>query len=341
VVLKPALEAPVSALVLAAILHEAGVPAGAINTVTGKVSKISDALLGDRRIAAVTFTGSTAVGLSLRKRLAPRNVRVETEMGGKNAAVVLADADLPFAATVIAEAAFNQTGQRCTATSRVIVHESVRDRFVELLAEAAGSLRIGPGLDSSTTMGPLVSEAQRASVQAAVSAAQAEGARVLYADEAAAQIGPCFISPTIFEVSRSMEIWRREVFGPVLVVLTVDSFDAAVDAANDSEYGLSAAVFTQDLAAAYHFIGQAQVGQVAVNLPTSGWDVHHPFGGWKNSGSPFKEHGKHGLRFYTRVKTVALGLGHAAPREPSPARDDSMAGDLALCAQLVGEGMGG
>jgi alpha-ketoglutaric semialdehyde dehydrogenase len=340
VVLKPATETPVSALVLAAILHEAGVPAGAINTVTGTVSRIGDALVGDRRIGAVTFTGSTEVGLSLQKRLAARNVRVETEMGGKNAAVVLPDADLPFAAKVIAEAAFNQTGQRCTATSRVIVHEAVRDRFVELLAEAAGCERIGPGLDSSTTMGPLVSEAHRTSVQAAVDAARAEGARVLYTNDAAAAIGPCFISPTIFEVSKSMQIWRREVFGPVLAILTVDSFDAAVDAANDSEYGLSAAVFTQDLAAAHRFIRRAQVGQVAVNLPTSGWDVHHPFGGWKNSGSPFKEHGKHGLRFYTRVKTVALGLGPAAPAEPPPASHDSTARDLMLDAQLVGEGAG-
>jgi aldehyde dehydrogenase (NAD+) len=158
-------------------------------------------------------------------------------------------------------------------------------------------------------MGPLVSESHRASVQAAINTAVAQGARVLYEDDQASAEGPCFVSPTILEVSGAMEIWRLEVFGPVVALLVVDSFDAAVAAVNDSAYGLAASVFTQDLAAAHRFIRDAQVGQVAVNLPTSGWDVHQPFGGWKASGSPFKEHGKHGLRFYRRVKTVALGLG--------------------------------
>jgi acyl-CoA reductase-like NAD-dependent aldehyde dehydrogenase len=335
VVLKPATETPISALILAAILHEAGVPAGALNTVTGRVSSIGETLLGDGRIGAVTFTGSTEVGLSLQERLATRNVRVETEMGGKNAAVVLPDADLPLAAKVVAEAAFNQAGQRCTAASRVIVHEAVRDRFVELLAEAADGLRVGPGLDSSTTMGPLISEGHRASVLAAVEAAEAEGARVLYADDAGSAIGPCFVSPTILEVSPSMAIWRSEIFGPVLAVHVVESFDTAVEAANDSDYGLSAAVFTRDIATAHRFIERVQVGQVAVNLPTSGWDVHQPFGGWKSSGSPFKEHGKHGLRFYTRVKTVALGLGSAA--EAASGNGDSADRGQALEAKLVHE----
>jgi acyl-CoA reductase-like NAD-dependent aldehyde dehydrogenase len=257
----------------------------------------------------VTFTGSTEVGLELQRRLAPRNIRLETEMGGKNASVVLADADLPHAAKVIAEAAFNQTGQRCTATSRVIVHEVVRDRFVELLIEAAASLRPGSGLEATTTIGPVVSPEHRDSVLAARADARQEGAVALYETETSATGSGCFVTPAIFEVSCEMDIWRREVFGPVIALTTVDSFDAALAAANDSEYGLSAAVFTRDLRAAHRFIDGAEVGQVAVNLPTSGWDVHQPFGGWKDSGSPFKEHGRHGLRFYTRVKTVALGLG--------------------------------
>jgi aldehyde dehydrogenase (NAD+) len=318
VVLKPASETPVSASILAAILDQAGLPGGALNTVTGRVSVIGDALLEDRRAGAVTFTGSTKVGLTLQRRLAGGTVRIETEMGGKNAAVVFADADLPLAARTIADAAFNQTGQRCTATSRVIVHQAVRDPLVKLLSEAAAALRIGPGLDSATTMGPLVSQAQRASVQRCVEAARAQGAQVLYADETGEAIGPCFVSPTILQVSRSMDIWRQEVFGPVVTVLPVGSFDEAAEAANDSDYGLSAAVYTRDLANAHRFIARVQAGQVAVNLPTSGWDVHQPFGGWKRSGSAFKEHGKHGLRFYTRVKTVALGLG-AAPAAELPA----------------------
>jgi alpha-ketoglutaric semialdehyde dehydrogenase len=336
VVLKPATETPLSALVLAAILDGAGLPPGALNTVTGRISKIDDALLGDRRVGAVTFTGSTHVGFLLQQRLAARNIRIETEMGGKNAAVVLAEADLPLAAKVIAEAAFNQSGQRCTATSRVIVHEAVRDRFVDLLADAAANLRVGPGLDGSTTMGPLVSTAHRATVQAAIDTAVAQGAEMIYSDDADSSKGPCFVSPTILEVSSGMEIWRREVFGPVVALLVVDSFDAAVAAANDSAYGLAASVFTQDLAAAHRFIRSAQVGQVAVNLPTSGWDVHQPFGGWKHSGSPFKEHGKHGLRFYTRVKTVALGLGAEASATRPPASGDVLRAS-ARDADFVGQ----
>jgi alpha-ketoglutaric semialdehyde dehydrogenase len=338
VMLKPATETPLSALVLAAILDEAGVPPGTVNTVTGHIATIDDALLGDQRLGAVTFTGSTDAGLLLQQRLAARNIRIETEMGGKNAAVVLAEADLPLAAKIIAEAAFNQSGQRCTATSRVIVHEAVRDRLVDLLGDAAANLRVGPGLDSSTTMGPLVSAAHRASVQAAIDTAVAQGAQVRYSDETASSKGPCFVSPTILEVSSAMEIWRREVFGPVVALLVVDSFDAAVAAVNDSAYGLAASVFTQDLTAAHRFIRGAQVGQVAVNLPTSGWDVHQPFGGWKASGSPFKEHGKHGLRFYTRVKTVALGLGAEASTTRAPARGDGLARMSALDAEFVGQG---
>jgi acyl-CoA reductase-like NAD-dependent aldehyde dehydrogenase len=338
VVLKPAIEAPLSALALVAILDEAGLPAGTVNTVTGRISQIEDALLGDRRVGAVTFTGSTDVGLMLQQRLAAHNVRIETEMGGKNAAVVLADADLRLAARTIAEAAFNQSGQRCTATSRVIVHAAVRDRFVELLTDAAGDLRVGPGLERSTTMGPLVSAAHRASVLAAIDTAVAQGAEVIYADDAHSSKGPCFVSPTILGVSSAMEIWRREVFGPVVAVLVVDSFDAAVAAANDSAYGLAASVFTQDLAAAHRFIRRAQVGQVAVNLPTSGWDVHQPFGGWKNSGSPFKEHGKHGLRFYTRVKTVALGVGAEAAATTPPASGEGLRAASVLDAELLAQG---
>jgi acyl-CoA reductase-like NAD-dependent aldehyde dehydrogenase len=317
VVLKPATQTPLSALILGAILNEAGLPAGVLNTVTGHSSTIEAPLLGDPRLAAVTFTGSTEVGLMLHRRLAARNVRLETEMGGKNAAVILADADLELAAKVVAEAAFNQSGQRCTATSRVIVHRAARDRFVALLIDAAARLRVGSGVDESTTMGPLASVTHGSSVRALVNAAVHDGATVLFADGRESPQGACFVSPTILEVSSAMAIWRQEVFGPVIAIVAVDSFDAAVDAANDSEYGLAASVFTQDLAAAHRFIRCAQAGQVSVNLPTSGWDVHQPFGGWKQSGSPFREHGKHGLRFYTRVKNGRTGprrrdLGRAA-----------------------------
>jgi alpha-ketoglutaric semialdehyde dehydrogenase len=201
-----------------------------------------------------------------------------------------------------------------------------------LLVAAAAALEPGSGLSASTTMGPLVSAGHRDSVLTARADARREGAQPLYETDVVDAGNGCVVAPAIFEVSIDMEIWRRELFGPVIALTTVDSFEAAIAATNDSDYGLSAAVFTTDLGAAHRFINAAEVGQVAVNLPTSGWDVHQPFGGWKDSGSPFKEHGKHGLRFYTRVKTVALGLGATTPN-----RTDTPDGDRSVEA-LVGAG---
>jgi aldehyde dehydrogenase (NAD+) len=310
VVLKPATETPLVALHLARALHDAGLPAGVLGTVTGRVSAMGGALLGDERLAAVSFTGSTAVGMSLRHTLADRNVRLQTEMGGKNASAVLADADVELAAQTIAAASFGQAGQRCTATSRVVLDHTLADRLLARLVELAGEARLGSGLEPDTTMGPLVSEGHRGEVLAHVERAAAEGARLV------AGGGPpeqpelrhgCFVAPTILaDVQPSMAIWRDEVFGPVIAVRAVDGYDEAIAAVNDSAYGLSAAVFTRSLEHAARFAADADTGQVSVNLPTSGWDVHHPFGGFGQSGSAFKEQGFDGLRFYTRTKTVAV-----------------------------------
>jgi aldehyde dehydrogenase (NAD+) len=310
VVLKPAVETPLVALHLARALHDAGLPAGVLNTVTGQTAEISDALLDDPRFVALTFTGSTATGSLLRRRLADRNVRVQTEMGGKNATVVLADADLDLAIPTVAAAAFGQTGQRCTATSRIVVEAAIHEEFVARLTDAARGYRLGPGLHPDTTLGPLVSPTHRDKVAGHVARAVEEGAKVVAGgavpDDPRLAHG-CFYPPTILtSVSRDMTIWREEVFGPVVAVHVVPDFDAAVDAANDSAYGLSAGVFTRSLATAHRFVELVEAGQVAVNLPTSGWDVHHPFGGFRDSGSAFKEQGLEGLRFYTRVKTSAI-----------------------------------
>ncbi|HEY1777247.1 MAG TPA: aldehyde dehydrogenase family protein [Solirubrobacteraceae bacterium] len=310
VVIKPASETPVSALILALAFHETGAPPGILNTVTGPGSRIVAPLLADQRIAAVTFTGSTEIGLELQRSLAGRNVRLQTEMGGKNPSIVLADADVDLAAETISAAAYGQAGQRCTATSRLIVEHSIADELLERLAERAGAIAVGPGDDATTTMGPLVSERQMTSVLQDIDIARQEGAQVAFGGERL--LHPpldtgWFVAPTILTaVTRSMAIWREEVFGPVLAVTTVASLDEAITAANDSRYGLAAALFSESLAATRRFIEQVEVGQVAVNLPTSGWDVHQPFGGWKLSGSAFKEQGTEGLRFYTRVKTVAV-----------------------------------
>ena len=310
VVLKPASETPLSALHLARALHDAGLPPGVLNVVTGRTSEISDALLSEPRIAAVTFTGGNDVGGRLRVRFAERNIRFQGELGGKNASVVLADADLEQAAAAVAAAAFGQAGQRCTATSRVIVDARVYDRFVELLRETAAALPVGPGRNPLTKVGPLVSPGHRDGVLYDIALAVKQGARLELgggAPDGADYAHGCYVVPTLLTaVTPDMDVWREEVFGPVLAARKVNGLDEAIAAANDSVYGLAAAVFTQSLAAAHRFIDAVDCGQIAVNTTTSGWDVHHPFGGFRDSGSPFKEQGSEALRFYTRVKTFAI-----------------------------------
>ena len=313
VVLKPATETPTSALHLARALHDAGLPPGALTVVTGRTADLSGALLDDPRIAAVTFTGSNQVGERLRQRIAARNVRFQGELGGKNASVVLADAKLPGAAAAVVAAAFGQAGQRCTATSRVLVERAVYDDFLGLLREKVAALRLGPGREPETTVGPLVSRAQQDGVLRAVAAAVKQGARIEMGGDAPAA-GPlahgCYVNPTILaDVGTEMDVWRDEVFGPVLIVRPVDGLDRAIAEVNDSRFGLAAAVFTASLSAAHRFLEEVECGQIAVNTTTSGWDVHHPFGGFGDSGSAFKEQGSAALRFYTRVKTVAIHFG--------------------------------
>ncbi|VCU71442.1 Aldehyde dehydrogenase, thermostable [Pigmentiphaga humi] len=310
VVLKPARETPLAADLLVRALVEAGLPAGVLNTVIADHATFDAAVIAHPRLAGVTFTGSTAVGLGLSRKLAGRTVRLQTEMGGKNATVVLADADLDLAASTLAAAAFGQAGQRCTATSRVIVEETVHDALLERLRAAAGALRLGASLDPGTQLGPVVSRRQQAEVLAHIDKARAHGGRIELGGgqpDGEAYAHGCFVQPTIVTgVTADMPLWREEVFGPVLAIRRVASFDEAVAAVNDSDYGLSAALFTSSLRHAQRFLDAADTGQVGINLPTSGWDVHQPFGGFKESGSPFKEQGVEGLRFYTRTKMAAI-----------------------------------
>lgn len=311
VILKPASYTPVVSLRLAGALASAGLPAGVLNTVTGSGRDIGDALIDNPALAAVSFTGSNEVGAALKRSLAGGSVKLLAELGGKNAAVVLADADLDLATATIATAAFAQAGQRCTATSRVVVERAVLDETMERLVARAGGLVLGPGLDPATTMGPLVSPEQKEGVEGFVERARSDGAELLAGhdpieDERLAE--GCFVRPVVLAAEPSMEIWREEVFGPVISMVAVDDVDEAIAVVNDSPYGLAASVFTSGLANATRFIDRVATGQVSVNLPTSGWDVHMPFGGFKGSGSGAKEQGIEGLDFYTRTKTVALGL---------------------------------
>ncbi|MEU5278229.1 aldehyde dehydrogenase family protein [Streptomyces asoensis] len=312
-VFKPATDTPVSGLHFARALHDAGLPPGVLNVVTGRTAEIEEALLDDPRIVGVTFTGSNAVGDRIRRRLVGRNVRFQGELGGKNASVVLGDADLRAAAKAVVAAAFGQAGQRCTATSRVVVERPVYEEFTRLLVAGVEALRTGPGSDPATTLCPLSGPRQRDSVLADLAKAVGQGATVLTGgrvDTGGERAHGCYVEPTVLaDVTPDMAVWREEVFGPVLVLRAVDGFDAAVEAVNDSGYGLAAAVFTRDLAFAHRFADEAECGQVAVNTTTTGWDVHLPFGGFHDSGTAYKEQGDEVLRFSTRVKTVAVHFG--------------------------------
>lgn len=319
VVLKPATLTPLSAWHLLRALHEAGMPKGVVNMVTGPARTVGNALLDHPEVKGVTFTGSTAVGLGIQTRVAGRNIRVQTEMGGKNAMVVLKDADPKLAAELAAAAGFGQSGQRCTATSRVIVERQAREAFMDAFVDTTKRITVGSGLDESTTMGPVVDKSQLDTVLQAVETGKREGASVAFGGE---RLGGSrydrgyFVTPTVLEnVSPKMTVAQEEIFGPVVAVMEAASVDAAIDIVNGTRYGLSAAVVTRSLEAAHAFARGVDTGCVAVNLPTVGWDVHVPFGGFKDSGSPFKEHGAEGLQFYQRVKSVAMRVaGITTPR---------------------------
>ncbi len=306
VVWKPAEPASGSAVFVAAALDEAGLPKGVLNLVTGKGRQMSDSLLSDRRLAAVTFTGSGGVGTRIRQAVADRNVKVQLELGGKNPAIVLADADLEDAALQVARGAMLATGQRCTATSRVYVERPALPRFRKLLAETVAAMRVGDPLDDGTDIGPLASREQRETVGEYLSLAAEEGA-VVSAGSLDAQGDGCFVSPVVLEeVADDSRLIREEIFGPVAVLVAVEDFEEAIRRANDTEFGLSSALFTSNLARATEFIRRTDSGLVHVNRETAGVEPHVPFGGVKGSSSMSREQGKAARQFFTATKTVYL-----------------------------------
>lgn len=313
VVLKPAANTPLATWHLANILSEVELPPGVVNTVTGSASMIGDALLGHSEVRGISFTGSTKVGRELSRRAAEKgNFRIQTEMGGKNAILVLGDADFSKAAETIMAGAFAQGGQRCTATSRVVVTEDAHEPLMEALVNGAESIRVGNGLEESTGMGPLASEEQLDKALRAVEQGRQEGGSVATGGsrlmEGSYEHG-YFFPPTILDgVSPEAQVAQEEIFGPVLSVITASNLEEGVEIVNNSSYGLSASIFTESLAAAHYFAQNAEAGNISVNLATAGWAVHLPFGGFKDSGSSFKEQGREGLQFYTRVRTVAMNV---------------------------------
>jgi aldehyde dehydrogenase (NAD+) len=309
VVLKPADLVPGSAWALADILHRAGLPAGVFNLVMGRGSEVGQVLLDDPRVHAISFTGSVATGQRIAQACVARMAKFQLEMGGKNPMVVLDDADLDVAVNAALNSGFFSTGQRCTASSRLIVTEGIHDRFIAAMAEKMKALKVDDARKKGTDIGPVVDDKQLAQNLEYVAIATAEGARRVAGGEAIetnADGAPgYYMRPALFtETTAPMRINREEVFGPVVSVMRAKNYEEALALANDTEFGLSAGIATTSLKHATHFKRHVQAGMVMVNLPTAGVDYHVPFGGRKGSSYGPREQGRYAAEFYTTVKTV-------------------------------------
>jgi aldehyde dehydrogenase (NAD+) len=306
VVLKPAEQASHVAILLAESAMKAGLPAGVFNVVLGSGTAVGTALLDADQVRAVSFTGSTRVGAQVAARCAARNIRFQTEMGGKNVAIVLADGNLDLAARLTAAGAMRYAGQKCTATSRVIVEASVFEPFMQRLRHEVEQLPLGPVTDAASAVGPLITSEARDRVRAAIAAM--EGRVVVGGDAPAETLARGnFLTPAVVtDVSPDSAMAQDELFGPVLAAFTATDLDEAIRLANHTRYGLSASLFTRDLAAALEYIRRIEVGLVRVNGDTTGVDPHAPFGGVKASSSGSREQGSAAREFYTEIRTVQV-----------------------------------
>ncbi|WP_380872739.1 aldehyde dehydrogenase [Sphingomonas sp. DBB INV C78] len=308
VVLKPANPTPAIAHALAMIIHECGAPAGVFNMVLGQ-GGVGSALVDHPDVAGISFTGSQGVGAKVGMAAMARQARVQLEMGGKNPLVVLADADLDRAVAIALDGGFFQTGQRCTASSRVIVEDAIHDRFVAALAEKAKALKVGPALDPATQVGPASSETQFEQNLRYVGIATGEGGRLVTGGERLSLATPgYFMSPAVIaDTNPDMRINNEEVFGPVVSTIRVGNYDEALEIANRGNFGLSAGIVTTSLKHARDFRRKVRAGMVMVNLPTAGVDYHVPFGGTRGSSYGAREQGFAAVEFYTQIKTVYVG----------------------------------
>lgn len=312
VIFKPSSLSPAVGRFIVEILTRAGLPEGVLNFITGPGGEVGNALAANPQISGISFTGSNPVGNALR-RAANARCRLQLEMGGKNPMVIMDDADLDLAAQVTVKGAFGLAGQACTGTSRAIVIESVLEPFLERLIARTGKLTVGNGLEKGVEMGPLASRKQMETVMNYLKIGQEEGARLVMGGQPVATGGLTkgyFISPAIFTgVTSRMRIAQEEIFGPVLAVMVARDFAEALALANDTSYGLSAAICTRSLTTAHNFTRGVQAGMVKVNKPTTGVSLNAPFGGFKDSSSAtYKEQGRAAMEFYTRLKTVDIAL---------------------------------
>lgn len=308
VVMKPAGPTPATAEALVAILHEAGLPNGVLNLVVGR-GRVGQAIVDHPQVDGVSFTGSQGVGAGVAAGAVKRQARVQLEMGGKNPLIVLDDADLDRAVQIALDGSFFATGQRCTASSRLIVQDGVHDRFVAALAERVAALRVGDALDPETQMGPAVSEDQMETSYRYIDVARDEGGRIVTGGERLKLDKPgWYVQPTLIaDTEAGMRINNEEVFGPVASTIRVRSYEEALEIANGVEFGLSAGIVTQSLKHARDFQRRARAGMVMVNLPTAGVDYHVPFGGSKASSYGPREQGFAAVEFFTQTKTAYSG----------------------------------
>lgn len=308
VVLKPADLVPGCAWELASILARAGLPAGVLNLVMGRGSIVGEAIVNSKDVAGVSFTGSVATGRGIAAKVVSRMGKVQLEMGGKNPLVVLDDADLEVAVNAAIQGAYFSTGQRCTASSRLIVTDGIHDRFVAAMTERLAALRVDDAIAQGTDIGPVVDQNQLDTDLAYIEIGKREGAKLAFGGERLERTKKGFyLSPALFtEASNTMRISQEEIFGPVAAVIKAKDYEEALLLANDTEFGLCSGIVTSSLKQASHFKRHSQSGVVMVNLPTAGIDYHVPFGGRKGSSYGPREQGRYAAEFYTSVKTAYI-----------------------------------
>lgn len=310
VVLKPSSDAPLCAVRLAEVLQEAGLPPGVLNVVMGRGEAVGEALALHPEVAGLSFTGSCAVGESLERKASELHRPIAVELGGKNAILIMDDADLDLAIEGVLWGGFGTTGQRCTAASRIIVHENIHDAFLERLTRAALSLRLGDGLEKSTDVGPLINQKGLSKVLNYIRIGQEEGAHLhcggVRAEQPLLSDG-FFVEPTVFSsVTPDMRIAQEEIFGPVVAVMRCGSFEEGVAMVNGSRYGLSASIYTRDVNLAARAERKIETGVIYVNASTIGAEIQLPFGGFKHSGSGHPEAGGRmgAIDFFSRIKVI-------------------------------------
>jgi acyl-CoA reductase-like NAD-dependent aldehyde dehydrogenase len=308
VVFKPATDTPLVAGQMVQILHEAGIPDGVVNLVYGSGSEVGEALLSDPRVSLISFTGSVETGRRVAARAGEGLKRVSLELGGKNAVIVMDDADLDLAMEGILWSAFGTTGQRCTACSRLIVQTGIYSRLRDRLVERIGGLRLGNGLDAATDVGPLINRQARDRVHQYVAIGRDEGARLAIggqpADDGSLAHG-AFYRPTLFtDVAPTMRIAQEEIFGPVLSMIPVNTLEEAIEVNNGVQYGLSSAIFTRDVQNTFRAIRDLATGIVYINAGTTGAEIHLPFGGTRGTGNGHREAGTAAIDFFSEWKSV-------------------------------------